>query len=144
MRISECMTQDVRLVEPDETLEQAAQAMAEIDAGILPVGENGRLVGMVSDRDIAIRGVAQGRQPSAKVREVMSPEVCYCFIDDEAEDVLDNIAQIQVRRLPVLDRDKRLVGIVSISDFAGNGETAHIGEALAEIARPSRLHVQVI
>lgn len=144
MRINECMTREVRIVDPDETLEDAAQAMAEIDAGILPVGRDDRLVGMISDRDIAIRGIAQGREPSAKVREVMTPEVLYCFVDDDAEDVLDNIAEIQVRRLPVLDRDKRLVGIVSISDFAGNAETVHVGEVLGEVARPGGLHSQTI
>jgi CBS domain-containing protein len=143
MHISECMTRDVRIVDPDETLEEAALAMAEIDAGILPVGKDDRLVGMITDRDIAIRGVAQGRGPSAKVGEVMSPEILYCFIDDDAGEVLDNLADIQVRRLPVLDREKRLVGIISISDLAGNGEAAQAGEALGDIARPSALHSQV-
>lgn len=143
MRISECMTRDVRIVDPDETLQQAALAMAEIDAGILPVGKNDRLVGMITDRDIAIRGVAQKRGPDARVGDVMSPEVKYCFIDDDTDDVLDNLAEIQVRRLPVLDHDKRLVGIVSIGDLAGNGEPTHVGEALGEIARPSALHSQM-
>ncbi len=143
MRISECMTRDVRIVDPDETLEQAALAMAEIDAGILPVGRNDRLVGIITDRDIAIRGVAHRREPGAKVGEVMSPQVKYCFIDDDIEDVLSNMADIQVRRLPVLDRDKRLVGIVSISDLAGNGEAARAGEALSDIARPSSQHSQI-
>jgi CBS domain-containing protein len=143
MRISECMTRDVRIVDPDETLEQAALAMAEIDAGILPVGRNDRLVGIITDRDIAIRGVAQGRGPSAKVGDVMSPEILYCFIDDDAGEVLDNLADIQVRRLPVLDREKRLVGIISISDLAGNGEAAQAGEALGDIARPSGQHSQI-
>jgi CBS domain-containing protein len=143
MRISECMTRDVRIVDPDETLEQAALAMADVDAGILPVGRNDRLVGMITDRDIAIRGVAKGRGPNAKVGDVMSPEVKYCFIDDDTDSVLDNLAEIQVRRLPVLDHDKRLVGIVSIGDLAGNGEAVHAGEALGEIARPSSRHSQM-
>jgi CBS domain-containing protein len=144
MRIHECMTRDVRIVDPDESLAAAALAMAEIDAGILPVGKDDRLVGVITDRDIAIRGVAQGRGPDAKVGEVMSPEVKYCFLDDDAEDVLNNLAQIQVRRLPVLDHDKRLVGIVSIGDLAGNGEPVHVGEALGEIARPSAQHSQTV
>jgi CBS domain-containing protein len=144
MRVSECMTRGVWVVEPGDTIEQAAQAMAEIDAGILPVGENDRLVGIVTDRDIAIRGIGQGRSANTSVREVMSPEVRYCFIDDDADKVLENMAEIQVRRLPVLDRDKRLVGIVSITDLAGNGEAAHAGEALGEIARPSARHSQMI
>lgn len=143
MKVSECMTSDVRIVDPDESLQDAAQAMADIDAGILPVGEGDRLIGIITDRDIAVRGVGQGRSPSAKVRDVMSTEVKYCFIDEEADEVLENMAEIQVRRLPVLDRDKRLVGIISITDLAGSGEAAHAGEALGDIARPSSLHSQM-
>lgn len=143
MRVNECMSRDVRIVDPDDTLRQAANTMAEIDAGFLPVRENDRLVGIVTDRDIAIRGVAKGLPPDAEVREVMSDEIRYCFEDDDAEDVLANMGEIQVRRLPVLDRDKRLVGIVSITDLAGNGDAAQAGEALSEIARPSALHSQV-
>ena len=143
MRINECMTREVRIVDPDETLEQAARAMAEIDAGVLPVGENDRLIGIITDRDIAIRGAGKGRAPATKVRDVMSDEVLYCFQDDATEDVLNNMAEIQVRRLPVLDRDKRLVGIVSISDLAGNGADTHVGEVLCEIARPNARHSQM-
>jgi len=144
MRVSECMTRDVRIVDPEETLEHAARAMAHIDAGILPVSENDRLVGIITDRDIAIRGVGKGYPPSARIREVMSPEVRYCFVDDDAEDVLNNMAQIQVRRMPVLDRDKRLAGLVSITDLATRGEETHAGETLREIARPSGLHSQIL
>lgn len=144
MRVSECMTRDVRIASPDETLRDAATAMAAIDTGFLPVGENDRLVGTVTDRDIAIRGIGQGYQPDAKVREVMSEGVCYCFADDDAEDVLNNMAEIQVRRLPVVDRDKRLVGVVSMSDLAVSGEETHAGEVLREVARPSVQHSQAI
>ena len=145
MKVSECMTRDVRVVAPEETLQDAARMMADIDAGILPVGEDDRMIGMITDRDIAIRGVALGRAPDAKVREIMSDEVRYCFEDDDADAVLDNMAAIQVRRLPVVDRDKRLVGIVSIADLARKREeAAHAGEALGEIARPSALHSQTI
>ncbi len=144
MKVSECMTQDVRIVDPGETLQDAARTMAEIDAGFLPVGKNDRLVGIITDRDIAIRAVATGRPSSAKVGDVMSQEVRYCYADDTVDDILDNMAQQQLRRLPVVDRDKRLVGIVSITDLATNGEPAHSGEALCEIARPSGLHSQAI
>jgi CBS domain-containing protein len=137
------MTRDVRLIDPDDTLRDAAVAMAEIDAGFLPVRENDRLVGIITDRDIAIRGVAKGLSPDAEVRAVMSDEIRYCFEDDEADDVLANMGEIQVRRLPVMNHDKRLVGVVSISDLAGNGEEMQAGEALCEIARPSRLHSQM-
>jgi CBS domain-containing protein len=138
------MTRDVRIVDPGDTLEVAAHLMADIDAGVLPVGKDDRLIGIVTDRDIALRGVGQGRGPGARVGDVMSPEVRYCFIDEDADAVLENMGEIQVRRLPVLDRDKRLVGIVSISDLAGNGEAAQAGEALREIARPSGLHSQLL
>ncbi|AJR26853.1 MULTISPECIES: CBS domain-containing protein [unclassified Sphingobium] len=144
MKVSECMTQDVRIVDPGETLQDAARTMAEIDAGFLPVGKNDRLVGIITDRDIAIRAVATGRSSNAKIGDVMSQEVRYCYADDTVEDILDNMAQQQLRRLPVVDRDKRLVGIVSITDLATNGEAAHSGEALCEIARPSGLHSQAI
>ena len=143
MLVNECMTRDVRLVDPDDTLRDAAVAMAEIDAGFLPVRENDRLVGIITDRDIAIRGVAKGLSPDAEVRAVMSDEIRYCFEDDDADDVLANMGEIQVRRLPVMDHDKRLVGVVSISDLAGNGEEMQAGEALCEIARPSKLHSQM-
>ena len=84
MRVNECMSRDVRIVDPDDTLRQAANTMAEIDAGFLPVRENDRLVGIVTDRDIAIRGVAKGLPPDAEVRQVMSDEIRYCFEDDDA------------------------------------------------------------
>jgi len=144
MKISECMTRDVRVADPAETLQDAARTMADIDAGILPVGKNDRLVGIITDRDIAIRAVGTGRAPDAKIRDVMSEEVKYCFADDEVDDILYEMAQQQIRRMPVVDRNKRLVGIVSISDLASYGETMRAGETLGEIARPSGLHSQAI
>jgi CBS domain-containing protein len=146
MKVSDCMTSDVRIVAPDQTLQDAARTMAEIDAGFLPVGENDRLVGIITDRDIAIRGIGTGRAPTAKVRDVMTEEVKYCFEDDDTDTVLDNMADIQLRRMPVLDHRKRMVGIVSITDLASNGgdEAAHAGEALAVIAQPSPHHSQAI
>src|SRR5215475_1696722 len=110
MKVSEAMTRDVHLASPNETVQQAARLMASLDAGVLPVGENDRLVGMITDRDIAIRGVAQGKGPRTKVREVMTADVKYCFDDQDVEEVSRNMADIQVRRLPVVNHDKRLVG----------------------------------
>lgn len=144
MKVSECMTREVRIVDPAETLQQAARTMADIDAGFLPVSENDRLVGIITDRDIAIRAVGTGRAPDAKIREVMSQEVRYCFDDEDIDDVLWNMGEQQIRRLPVVDRNKRLVGIVSISDLAAGGNAALSGETLSEIARPSPLHSQAI
>lgn len=144
MKVSECMTREVRIVDPAETLEDAARTMADIDAGFLPVGENDKLVGIITDRDIAIRAVGTGQPADAQIRDVMSREVKYCYDDDDVDDILNNMAVQQVRRLPVVDRDKRLVGVVSISDLATNGETARSGEALGDIARPSGYHSQTI
>ncbi|MFL5201572.1 MAG: CBS domain-containing protein, partial [Microvirga sp.] len=114
MRVAEVMTRDVRLIEPNQTIRDAARLMAEMDAGVMPVREGDRLVGMITDRDIAVRAVAQGRGPDTPVREVMTDEVKYCYEDDDTNDVARNMADIQVRRLPVLTRDKRLVGIISL------------------------------
>lgn len=142
MKISECMSRDVQVATPNETLQQAARTMADIDAGFLPVGEGDKLVGTVTDRDIAARGVAKGLTPDARVRDVMTEEVLYCFEDQDGEEVLANMADQQIRRLPVVDRNKRLVGVVSISDLAESGEEERAGEALREIAQPSPLHSQ--
>jgi CBS domain-containing protein len=141
MQVREVMTREVCVISPDDTIERAAQLMGQIDAGILPVRENDRLVGMITDRDIAVRGVAEGCGPEARVRDVMSQEVKYCFDDADADDVLENMAEIQVRRMPVINHDKRLVGIVSITDIAKE-EEREAGEALRDITRPSALHSQ--
>jgi CBS domain-containing protein len=114
MQIDKIMHRNVKIIGPDETLRDAATAMKKLDVGVLPVGEHDKLVGMITDRDIVIRGIAEGKGPDTKAREVMSHEVKYCFEDEAVEHVAENMAELQVRRLPVLNRDKRLVGIVSI------------------------------
>jgi CBS domain-containing protein len=142
MQVSEVMTRDVRLIEPTQTIRDAAQLMAELDAGIMPVREGDRLVGMITDRDITVRAVAQGRGPDTPVRDVMTDDVKYCFEDDDTGDAARNMADIQVRRLPVLTRDKRLVGIVSLGDLAVTDEARHAGEAVAGISQPGGQHSQ--
>jgi CBS domain-containing protein len=142
MKVNEAMTRDVRVANPDETLQQAAKLMASLDAGVLPVGENDRLVGMITDRDIAIRGIAVGKGPETKVRDVMTEEVKYCFEDQDVDEVIQNMGDIQVRRLPVLNRDKRLVGILSLGDVATVGSKNATGEALQKISRPGGEHSQ--
>lgn len=144
MKVSECMKRAVRIVDPAETLQNAALTMAEIDAGFLPVSENDRIIGIITDRDIAIRAVGTGRAPDAKIRDVMSQDVRYCYADDDVDDILYNMAEQQLRRMPVVDRDKRLVGVISITDLATNGVAARTGEALGRIARPSGLHSQAV
>jgi CBS domain-containing protein len=142
MRVSDAMTVDVRIADPDQSIQDAAKIMAEIDAGVLPVGENDRLVGVITDRDIAVRAVAKGLPPSAMVRDVMSQEVLYCFDDEDVEDVVQNMADIKVRRLPVLNRKKRLVGIVSLGDIAMAEGPDAAGEAICAISEPGGMHSQ--
>jgi CBS domain-containing protein len=122
MYVSNCMSKDVRITSPDRPIREAARLMKEIDAGFLPVGEHDRLVGMITDRDIAVRAVAEGKSPDTPVRDIMTKEVHYCFEDEDLESVADQMSELQVRRLPVLNRNKRLVGIVSLSDICQTGE----------------------
>jgi CBS domain-containing protein len=137
------MTQDVRVISPEQTIQAAARMMCDIDAGVLPVGDNDRLVGMITDRDIAVRAIAEGKGPQTPVGDVMSREVKYCFEDEDTDQVSRNMGEIQVRRLPVLNREKRLVGILSLGDMA-TMEGAHpAGEALAGISRPGGEHSQI-
>jgi CBS domain-containing protein len=142
MKISTLMTRDVRIAAPEWSIREAAAAMADIDSGFLPVGDNDRLVGTITDRDIAIRAVAEGRGPDTKVREVMSGNVKYCFDDEEVSDVARNMAELQIRRLPVVSRDKRLVGVVALGDLATGGGEAddHAEVALSGISEPRPIH----
>ena len=136
MRISEVMSRDVCVIAPGDTLVRAAGVMAKHDIGSLPVGENDRLVGFITDRDIVVRALAQGMGAEATVREVMSPEVKYCYVDDDIDDVAANMADLELRRLPVVDRDKRLVGIVSLANFAHSRDMKASQELLQGVARP--------
>jgi CBS domain-containing protein len=135
MKISEVMTPDVEIAGPDDTLRTTAQMMADIDTGVLPVCDGERLVGMVTDRDITVRAVAAGCDPeTTAVREVMSQELRYCYEDDDVEAVARKLAEWHVRRVPVLDRNKRLVGIVSLGDLAVGGAEDESKETLKEIS----------
>jgi len=135
-KVSEVMTRDVQLVSPEQTIREAANAMADADIGSLPVGENDRLVGMITDRDIAIRAVAEGRGPTTAVREVMTERVQYCFEDESVADVARNMADLGVRRLPVLSREKRLVGIVALSNMAQGADNRSKNVLLEGVAAP--------
>jgi CBS domain-containing protein len=136
------MSRDVKLAKPEQSIAEVAQVMLDIDAGSLPVGDNDRLVGIVTDRDIAVRAVAKGLPPSTKVRDVMSSNVLYCYDDLDLDDVARDMADKQVRRLPVLDRAKRLVGIVSLGDVARNGNEKTAGHTVSEISKPGGEHTQ--
>jgi CBS domain-containing protein len=143
MRVGEAMSRDVRLCTPGSSIRDCAKLMAEIDAGAVPVGENDRLIGMITDRDIAVRAVAQGKGPDTPVREVMSAEVKYVFEDEEVEHVAKNMGELQVRRLPVVSRDKRLVGIVSLADLAQKQQKA-AAKAVSGISKPGGRHSQSV
>lgn len=136
MKISQMMSDDVCVVAPDDTLRRAAALMAQKDIGSLPVGEGDRLVGFLTDRDIVVRAVADGLGPDAPVRQVMSADVKYCFDDEDIEAVAQNMADLAVRRLPVVNRDKRLVGMVSLGNFAQSGDADASQELLRGVARP--------
>jgi CBS domain-containing protein len=144
MQISDVMTPGVQFIHPEQTIREAASIMAEHDIGALPVGENNRLVGMVTDRDIVIRAIAGGKGPDAKVRDVMSPDVKYCYEDEKVDHVAHNMGEIQVRRLPVMDRDKRLVGIVAMADVAVKRGPGVAGETIKEVSerRTARTEAQ--
>ncbi|ACJ00812.1 MULTISPECIES: CBS domain-containing protein [Rhodospirillales] len=122
MQIRDIMTKDVELVNPGTTLKEAARKMRDADTGFLPVGENDRLVGTVTDRDITVRCVAEGADPnSAAVRDAMTDELVFVFDDQDSSEAAQLMSERSVRRLPVLNRDKRLVGVVSLGDVAARG-----------------------
>ncbi len=138
MQIQDVMTADVSFVEPHTSILEIARKMRDGDIGSTPVVEDERLVGMVTDRDIVVRAIAEGGDVRNKTaRDAMSPGVLYCFIDQTVESVLESMGDQQIRRLPVIDRDKRLVGVVSLGDLALSGRRKAAGEALQEISQPS-------
>jgi len=135
MNIESIMSRDVHTVRPDQTLREAAEAMRKLNIGSLPVRDNDRLVGMLTDRDIVIRAVAQGDSADMTVREVMSPSVKYCFASDDVQAIARNMATLEVRRLPVLDAQKRLVGMVSLANMVHSETSA--GSVMAQgVAKP--------
>lgn len=143
MKIAECMSPDVEIVWPDQPIREAAQFMLRADAGAMPVGEGDRLVGMVTDRDIAVRGVAEGRGPDTPVRDVMTDDVLYCFDDEEVEAVALKMSDSQVRRMPVLSRDsEQLVGIVSLGDISRSDQGDPAKVALDGVTDPGGEHDQ--
>jgi len=144
MRVSEVMTRGVECIPPNATLQEAAAKMKSLDIGPLPVCDNDRLVGMVTDRDITVRATAEGEAPTnVRVRDVMTPGVVYCFEDAPVGDAAHLMQQKQVRRLVVLNRDKRMVGIVSLGDLAVEaGDTPMAGSALQGVSEPNRTNRQ--
>lgn len=138
MRINEIMSRDVQVARPQDTIQDVARRMKEIDSGAIPVCDGQRLQGMITDRDIVIRAVSEGRSFQTPVTDVMTTDVEYCYEDDDIGAAADKMAELQVRRLAVLDRDQRLVGIVSLGDIAQQGKDKTTGQALEEISEPTR------
>lgn len=137
MQLRDIMTTDVQLTDPGMNLRAAAALMRDGDFGLLPVGENDRLIGTISDRDIAVRAVAEGKDPSTTaVREAMSDGIYYCFEDQTVDEAAAVMSRAQIRRLPVLNRDKRLVGIVALGDLAtATGASESAVEALSAVSQ---------
>lgn len=137
-QVSDIMSRGVRTIAPHETIAQAARAMEELDIGAIPVCDGQRLVGMVSDRDIVLRAVAHNRPADqTSLSEVMSPDVCWCFDDDTIDAATQKMQEAQIRRIPVVDHDKALVGMLSLGDLSVRGESQEAGEALRDISEPS-------
>jgi CBS domain-containing protein len=141
-QVRDVMSKDVKITSAKDTIEKAAKLMGETNCGVLPVGENDRLVGVVTDRDITLRAVAKGNAPNrCTVREVMSSDIKYVFEDEGTHVAAHNMSKLQVRRLPVLNRRKRLVGIVSLGDLALKHDGPAAASTLKEISKPkSDLH----
>jgi CBS domain-containing protein len=140
MQLKDIMTPYVECVRPGDTLQEAARKMKSLDVGPMPVcGDNDKIVGMLTDRDITIRATAEGLDPkTTKVQDVMSEEVIWCFEDQDTDEAAKLMQERQVRRLLVMNRDKRLVGIVSLGDLAIEGKKKQAGEVLQDVSEPSQ------
>src|SRR5690348_4859992 len=142
MKISEVMTRDVQTVRPDQPVQEAASFMLSADAGSIPVTDGDRLIGMITDRDIAVRGVAKGYGPDTPVRELMSDDIICARADDDIEDVASRMSEAQVRRLPVIDENERLCGIVSLGDLSREADEGAANQALEGVSEPGGKHQQ--
>jgi len=142
MKVSEVMTRDVQTVRPDQRVQDAASFMLSADAGSIPVTDGDRLIGMITDRDIAVRGVAKGYGPDTPVRELMTDDVICVRDTDDLEDVASKMSEAQVRRLPVIDENERLCGIVSLGDLSREADDDCAAEALEGVSEPGGKHQQ--
>jgi CBS domain-containing protein len=140
MQLKNIMTPEVEVISPEATIQEAAQKMSQLDVGPLPVCDGEQLVGMLTDRDIAVRAVAEGCDPTTTtVREAMTPDLVYCFEDQAIQEAARLMEQYQIRRLPILNRSKRLVGIVSLGDLAvSTSDQPLAGEVLEQVSEPSK------
>ena len=133
-QIKDVMTPDFKWMAPDSPVAQIAQEMRDRDCGFMPLAENDKIIGMVTDRDITVRAVAEGKNPQEVTgRDIMTAKTYYCYDDQDVEEVCNNMGEIQVRRLPVVNRDKRLVGIVSMGDLAQSASRPNVGQTEQQI-----------
>ena len=142
MKVSDVMTREVQTIQPDQTAQDAARFMLRSDAGSLPVTEGERLIGMITDRDIAVRGIAEGRGPDTPVRELMSDGIVCAQLDDDVDSIAQKMSDAQVRRLPVVDEEQKLCGIVSLGDLARESDSEAAHEALEGVSQPGGQHQQ--
>jgi CBS domain-containing protein len=140
MQVKDVMTSNVEVIHPDATLQDSAKKMKDLDVGSLPVCDGQQLVGTITDRDIVVRAIAEGRSPtSTPVRMAMTPEAIYCFEDQTVEEAAKLMKEKQIRRLPILNRNKQLVGIVSLGDLAvDTSDETMIGETLTKVSEPAQ------
>jgi CBS domain-containing protein len=137
MRIADVMTREVKVIGPERSVREAARLMDDLNVGALPVCDGQRLVGMITDRDITVRATAVGEDPDrTQVKKIMSEDVRWCFEDDDVSEVVRTMGDVQIRRLPVVDREKRVVGIVALGDLATD-RAEGTEEALRNISEPS-------
>ena len=142
MKVSEVMTRDVQTVSPDQAVREAASFMLSADAGSIPVTDGERLIGMITDRDIAVRGIAKGYGPDTPVRELMTDDLVIAREDDDTDDIAARMSSAQVRRLPVVDDQQRLCGIVSLGDLTQKGSDSAAQQALEGVTQPGGEHRQ--
>ena len=142
MKISDVMTREVQTVRPDQPVQDAANFMLSADAGSIPVTEGDRLIGMITDRDIAVRGIAKGYGPDTLVRELMTDDLIVVRVDDDIEEAATKMSEAQVRRLPVIDDDERLCGIVSLGDLSREADDECAEQALEGVSQPGGEHRQ--
>ena len=140
MIVQDVMSSTVCLIDLSDPIWEAARVMAENDVGALPVAESDCVVGMITDRDIAVRAVAEGRSPDTPVGDVMSKEIVYCFDDDDVDRVARRMGDHKIRRLPVVNRDKRLVGIVALGDIARSEDHGTTGQATEQVSKRGGKH----
>jgi len=142
MKVSEVMTREVQTVSPDQPVQEAAGFMLSSDAGSIPVTDGDQLIGMITDRDIAVRGIAKGFGPETPVRDLMSDNVVCARHDEDVEDVAARMSKAQVRRLPVVDEQQKLCGIVSLGDISRETDNGTAGQALEGVSQPGGQHQQ--